>query len=195
MLVHCASAIASAFSSLAGVLGFFCRPLSFATPEASSPICAPVSPFLHANVLGAHSAALPHQLPWRDHPLPACACVHSRPARTWLCRPLPCPCVAIAALSPISVLRLDVWQVIMHLRGRSAGAVWGDLTLRRFNDWRASAGARFGALPSCGAHFRQSATPRARIDGKNRCTRRPTRSPRGGIWEQNCGLWQLAITD
>jgi hypothetical protein len=31
----------------------------------------------------------------------------------------------------------------MHLRGRFAGAVWGDLALRRFNDRRASAGARF----------------------------------------------------
>jgi hypothetical protein len=40
-------------------------------------------------------------------------------------RPLSCPCVAIAALSPITVLRLDVWRVVMHLRGRSAGAVWG----------------------------------------------------------------------
>jgi hypothetical protein len=33
------------------------------------------------------------------------------------------------------------------------------------------------------------------IGGKNRCTRRPTWPLRGGIWEQNCGLWQLAITD
>jgi hypothetical protein len=62
---------------LAGVSGFSCRQLSFAIPEASSPICVPVSPFLHANVLGAHSVALPPQLPWRDHPLPACACAHS----------------------------------------------------------------------------------------------------------------------
>jgi hypothetical protein len=85
--------------------------------------------------------------------------------------PLRCYC---GALAPITVLRLNVWQVVLHLRGRSAGAVWGDLTLRRFNDWRALAGARSGALPSCGAHSRQSATPRARIDGKNRCSRRPT---------------------
>jgi hypothetical protein len=81
-------------------------------------------------------------------------------------RPLSCPCVAIAALSPITVLRLNVGQVVLHLRGRSAGTVWGDLALRRFNDWRASAGARSGALPSCGAHSRQSVTPRARVDGK-----------------------------
>jgi hypothetical protein len=73
---HCASAIAiaSASSSLAGIPGFSRRPLSLGIPEASSPICVPVSPFLHANVLGAHSAALPPQLPWRDHPPPACAC-------------------------------------------------------------------------------------------------------------------------
>ena len=68
MLVHCASGIASASSSLAGVSEFSCRPLSFATPEASSPICVPASPFLHANVLGAHSAALPPQLPSRRCP-------------------------------------------------------------------------------------------------------------------------------
>jgi hypothetical protein len=55
MLVHCASAISSASSSLAGVSGFSCRPLPFAIPEASSPIYVPVSPFPHANVLGAHS--------------------------------------------------------------------------------------------------------------------------------------------
>jgi hypothetical protein len=70
----------------------------------------------------------------------------------------------------------------------SVSAVWGDLALRRFNDWRASAGARSSALPSCGAHSHQSTTPRARIDGKNRCTRRPTWPLRGGIWEQKCGL-------
>jgi hypothetical protein len=76
--VHCAFAIASASSSsLAGISEFSRRPLSLAIPEASSPICVPASPFLHANVLGAPSPALPPQLPWRDHPLPACACAHS----------------------------------------------------------------------------------------------------------------------
>jgi hypothetical protein len=41
---------------------------------------------------------------------------------------------------PITVLRLDMWRVVLHLRGRSTGVVWGDLALRRFNVWRASAG-------------------------------------------------------
>jgi hypothetical protein len=50
----------------------------------------------------------------------------------------------------------------------------GNLALQRFNDWRVSAGARSGALPSPGARSHQSTTPRARIDGKNRCTRCPT---------------------
>jgi hypothetical protein len=75
------------------------------------------------------------------------------------------------------------------------GGIW---PLRRFNDWRASAGARSGrrwlpcpaAEPSTLANL-QPTTPRARIGGKNRCTRRPTYPPRGGIREQNCGLWQL----
>jgi hypothetical protein len=58
--VHCASAVASAsFSSLAGISEFSRRPLSLAIPEASSPICVPASPFLHTNVLGAPSPALP----------------------------------------------------------------------------------------------------------------------------------------
>jgi hypothetical protein len=75
--VHCASAIASAScSSLAGISGFSRRPLSLAIPESSSPICMPAVPFLHVNVPGAPSPALPHRLPWRDHPLPACACAH-----------------------------------------------------------------------------------------------------------------------
>jgi hypothetical protein len=51
-------------------------------------------------------------------------------------------------------------SLVLHLRGRSAGAVWGDLALRQFNDWRASAGARSGALPSCGARSRQSTSTR-----------------------------------
>jgi hypothetical protein len=84
--------------------------------------------------------------------------------------PLCCYC---GALANHRVLRLNVGRVVLHLRGRSAGVVWGDLALRRFNDWRASAGACSGALPSCGAHSHQFTTPRARIDGKNRCTRRP----------------------
>jgi hypothetical protein len=57
-------------------------------------------------------------------------------------RPLSRPCVAIAALSPITVLRLHMGRTVLHLCGRSAGAVWGDLALRRFSDWRAPAGAR-----------------------------------------------------
>jgi hypothetical protein len=57
-------------------------------------------------------------------------------------RPLSRPCVAIAALSPITVLRLHMGRAVLHLCGRSAGAVWGDLALRRFSDWRAPAGAR-----------------------------------------------------
>jgi hypothetical protein len=76
--VRCAFVIASASSSsLAGISGFSRRPLSLTIPEASSPICVSASPFLHANVLEAHSSALPPQLPWRNHPLPACACAHS----------------------------------------------------------------------------------------------------------------------
>jgi hypothetical protein len=67
----------SSSSSSAGISGFSRRPLSLAIPEWSLPICASAFPFLHVNVPGAHSPALPPRLPLRDHPLPACACVHS----------------------------------------------------------------------------------------------------------------------
>jgi hypothetical protein len=52
------------------------------------------------------------------------------------------------------------------------GGIWpfGDLSTGAHQ----LAGARSSALPSCGAHSHQSTTPRARIDGQNRCTRRPT---------------------
>jgi hypothetical protein len=61
---------------------------------------------------------------------------------------------------------------------QSAGAVWGNLALRRFltigahHSWRSFWCS--GALPSCGVYSRQPTTPRVWIDGKNRCTRRPT---------------------
>jgi hypothetical protein len=42
-------------------------------------------------------------------------------------RPLPCPCVAIAALSPITVLRLHVERVVLYLHGRSPGAACGGI--------------------------------------------------------------------
>jgi hypothetical protein len=43
----------------------------------------------------------------------------------------------------------------MHLlRGRSAGAVWGDLALRRFNDWRdLTIGVRPSAVPAADLRF------------------------------------------
>jgi hypothetical protein len=56
----CAFASASSSSSSsAGISGFSCHPLSLAIPEASSPMCAPAPPFLHVNVPGAPSPALP----------------------------------------------------------------------------------------------------------------------------------------
>ena len=40
-------------------------------------ICVSAFTFLHVAVPGAPSPALPPRLPLRDHPLPACACVHN----------------------------------------------------------------------------------------------------------------------
>jgi hypothetical protein len=54
-----------------------------------------------------------------------------------------------------------MWRIVLHLRGRSAGVCrvggFGPLAIQRLAriSWR----SRSGALPRCGAHSHQSATP------------------------------------
>jgi hypothetical protein len=94
---------------------------------------ASLYPFLHVNVPGAPSPALPPRLHWRDHPLPACACAHSTksdrfrfldpnsippasPARVQPCSGLFTPS-AEHAHRPLSLSRLDTaWSPPDHHR-------------------------------------------------------------------------------
>jgi hypothetical protein len=95
-----------------------------------------------------------------------------------------------------SAARTGRGWVVLHLRGRSAGTVWGDLALRRINDWRASAGARSGALPSCGgAHSRQSTTPRAWGSMARTGAPGALRADRRRVWvDLGAKLWALAVS-